>query len=104
MGTDPALAPVCKSLQHGNRRRRGGHGIVDDIGRHDAVAGEDLLRRALRRYGVDARVLAGMRPAPVELLFRVDDDQEQRGTLCRQAGRQAARHRQSLCEIVAVRC
>jgi len=61
-----------------NRRVVFDDGAIDEIGRHDAVSGQDLLRRALVGERADAAPVARMGRVPVELGLGIDRDDEGR--------------------------
>src|SRR3546814_20424263 len=84
---DTTGALIEEGLEDRNRGRRGRDRIVDDVGGNDVVAREDLLRRALRRNGDDAGVVAAVRKGPGALLLGVDHHQQrQEESSVRQAG------------------
>src|SRR4029079_15616980 len=53
-----------------------GHGIIDDVRRPHPVAVEQSLQNRKLADGIDAGVLPSERTIPIELLLRVDDDEE----------------------------
>ena len=74
----PDLAPAFRreATQNSHRRRRGGDGIVNDVGRHQSVRIEYVLRERLQADVGDRRVGRIEWRGPVELLFSIDHDDQ----------------------------
>ena len=91
MGADLASSIISNRAQNGYGFRRVCHRIVHHVNRHDAVAIHDLLRQRLNKNIRRAAGTGIERRVPVELLFRIDDDDQCGWPLGRQIERAPGR-------------
>ncbi|HVT23732.1 MAG TPA: hypothetical protein VHD95_03830 [Rhizomicrobium sp.] len=76
--TDIASTRLQEFAQRPEALLLGGHGIIDRIGWDDAKLLENTLGAELRGNRLDTAVRAGERLVPIELFFRIDNDDKTR--------------------------
>jgi hypothetical protein len=84
---DPAMPWICEEPQRLYSSWIACDRIVNDIGRSNGMAGKDFLSPPLDSNRSNTSVFSGMGTAPVEFLFGIDHDEEQRRMALRQTAR-----------------